>query len=221
MPSLPLELSELLRAQDAPSREQSWARLLERYSGLLLHAARKFGPSYDEAMDRYRYILEELQRDEFRRLKAYEPDGPGKFSTWLLVVAHRLCGDFHRKRYGRLRESGAEQSPARSARAIRWRLQDFVVEPIDPGLLGESNSGDAEDQLRQAELCGALEQAQSGLSPRDRLLLRYRFEDGRSVAEIAALMRYPSVFHVYRRLRALLAELRRRLERGGHDAATP
>jgi len=221
MPSPPQELTELLRAQDPSAQELFWARLLERYSGLLLHAAKRFGPSYDETMDRYRFVVEELRRNDMKRLRAYVPEGPGKFSTWLLVVAHRLCQDFHRKRYGRRRDTSSEPSPSRSARTARWKLQDFVVEDLNPSLTRDVDSADAEIQVREADLRTALERVQRLLPPRDRLLLRYRFEDNRSVAEITALMRFPSVFHVHRRLRRLLAELRRQLERGGHDTAAP
>ena len=131
------ELTELLEAPDPASRERSWARLLERHSGLLLHAAKRFGTGHDEAMDRYLYMLEELRRDDFRRLRALSPAGAGKFSTWLLVVAYRLCGDFHRKRYGRERSPAPNRSRAGIARAARWRLQDFVVEELDPALTQE------------------------------------------------------------------------------------
>ena len=220
MPSPPVELSDLLGAQDLSSKEQAWAHLLERYSGLLLHAARRFGASYDEAMDRYSYMVEELRRDDSKRLRAFESDGPGKFSTWLLVVAHRLCQDFHRKRYGRRRDTSNEQSPARSARAVRWRLQDFVVEDVERSLT-PADLDDPDLRLRTAELQSAVEGAKAGLGARDRLLLHYRFTDNRSVVEITSLMRYPTVFHVHRRLRKLMGELRRRLQDAGHDTPAP
>ena len=215
------ELTELLEAPDPVSRERSWTRLLERHSGLLLHAAKRFGTGHDEAMDRYLYMLEELRRDDFRRLRAFSPTGPGKFSTWLLVVAYRLCGDFHRKRYGRERHPTTAGSRRGIARAARWRLQDFVVEELDPMLAGEPDADNPETHLRQGDLGRALDTALRTLAPQDRLLLHYRFEDDRSVAEITDLMSFPSVFHVHRRLRRLLGDLRRLLEGAGHDAPTP
>lgn len=216
-PALPVEVAELLRAQDRRVRERCWARLLERYNGLLLYAARRFGPDYDQAMDRYGYLLEELQRDDYKRLRAYAPDGPGKFTTWLLVVAYRLCRDFHRREYGRRRNSDAESEPVRTARAVRRRLRDFVFEQLDPTLAVEPNGRDPESRLRAAELGQALARALGSLSPSDRLLLQYRFEDDRSVAEITGLLRLPSVFHCHRRLKKVLGQVRRHLETAGHD----
>src|SRR4029079_5423431 len=57
------------------------------------------------------------------------------------------------------------------------------------------------------------------LRPSCRLLLTMRFDDGLSAAEIATILKYPSQFHVYRRINALLADLRSRLEKRGYEHA--
>jgi DNA-directed RNA polymerase specialized sigma24 family protein len=49
-------------------------------------------------MDGYAYVLEALRSDDYRRLRAYAADGRSKFSTWLVVVARRLCLDLHLRR---------------------------------------------------------------------------------------------------------------------------
>ena len=59
------------------------------------------------------------------------------------------------------------------------------------------------------------------LEPRDRLLLALRFDDGRSAREIAAIMRFPTPFHVYRRLTAVLEMLKASLRRRGIEGPTP
>lgn len=56
------------------------------------------------------------------------------------------------------------------------------------------------------------------MSVEDRLLLKLRFEDGLPVRKIAEVMRFASEFVVYRRLKSLLTDLKRRLEEAGvHD----
>ncbi len=55
-------------------------------------------------------------------------------------------------------------------------------------------------------------------APEDRLILALRFEDGRTVAEIAGILRLDQK-GLYRRLARLLAELRGGLEAAGIDAA--
>ena len=216
----PAEIADLLGATDPATCDAAWSRFLERHSGLLFHAARSFGSSYDEAMDRYRYMVEEFARDDYRRLRAFSPDGPGKFSTWLVVVAQRLCRDYHRKRYGRLRTSG-EESTAAHTRTVRWRLEELVAEELDPTVTSDSQTEDPELSIRRKELGAALALVLDGLEPSDRLLLRYRFEDDRSLAEIAALMHSPSVFHVFRRIRGLMGKLRLQLRRRGVDGPAP
>ena len=42
-------------------------------------------------MDHYAFMLDRLQEDGFHRLRAFAGDGRGQFTTWLVVVARRLC----------------------------------------------------------------------------------------------------------------------------------
>ena len=67
----------------------------------------------------------------------------------------------------------------------------------------------------------ALHNALAELDPPDRLLLKLRFDDGLSAADIADLMRLPTPFHVYRRLTALLDSLRKALRMRGVEGPTP
>jgi DNA-directed RNA polymerase specialized sigma subunit len=53
------------------------------------------------------------------------------------------------------------------------------------------------------------------------LLLRLRFDDDLTAQEIAKLLQFPSPFHVYRRVNALLGVLRRALEQRGFESAVP
>jgi RNA polymerase sigma factor (sigma-70 family) len=57
------------------------------------------------------------------------------------------------------------------------------------------------------------------LSPQDATIIALRFEDGRKVSEIAALLHTPQK-PLYERVNRLLAHLRRELEKGGIDAET-
>ena len=61
----------------------------------------------------------------------------------------------------------------------------------------------------------------AGLVSRDRLLLSLRFDDGCSAREIGTIMRFPTQFHVYRRLTAVLEMLKASLRRRGIEGPTP
>lgn len=214
----PPELERLFRAQDPTSAEEAWEAFLRSFSPTILSVTRRVSGDYDEAMDRYRFILEELKKDGFGRLRAYEIDPRCRFSTWLAVVSRRLCVDYHRKRYGRKRPAG---KAAEDSRTARRRLADMMMEELDPGRIQDRSGLDPERQIRQEELSSVLEAVMAGLAPEDRLLIKLRFEDGLPAKAVAQTMRYPTVFHVYRRLNPLLMRLRKSLEAKGVHEARP
>ena len=209
---LPTELHRLLHAGDDESRQRAWQSFVDKHSGLLLHTARTLWSDYDVTMDHYTFILEQLRADDFRRLRAYTAQGETKFSTWLVVVARRLCVDYDRVRYGR-RRSSPETASTDTTKIARRRLADLVAAEIDVASLGHRTT--PESELLTSEFRKALDAALSGLPPADRLLLSLRFEEGASVREIKDILQLPTPFHVYRRLRAVLREIREVLERQG------
>jgi RNA polymerase sigma factor (sigma-70 family) len=217
--SPPAALARLLSARDPASRDHAWSAFVRTYSPLLISTARRFCSDHDAAMDRYAYILEQLRGDDFSRLRRYAVDGRSRFTTWLVVVARRLCIDYHRQRYGRPR--GEPDGAGEVERVIRQRLADFISEDLD--LVGRvsSNGPDPEIELRVRELRSALNAALQALSEPDRLLLALRHEEEMRARDIARLMDFQSAFHVYRRLTALHGSLRETLERQGVDDATP
>jgi RNA polymerase sigma factor (sigma-70 family) len=171
-------------------------------------------------MDRYACVLEQLRSDDFRRLRAYVADGRSEFSTWLVVVAQRICLDHQRARYGRLR--AADRDPRCDEEWVaRRRLVDLISADVDLSSLGDGSTPDAEDRVRLADLYHALDSALALLPPRDRLLVKLRFEDDVPMPEIARDLGFPSRFHAYRRLTRVLSDLRAQLERGGVREAAP
>lgn len=185
---------------------------------MLLYTARTLGRDYDVTMDTYAYLLEQLRCDDFHRLRAYTAQSRCKFTTWLVVVARRLCLDRVRQRYGR-RHGAAQQSGG--AHEARRRLVDLLAEELDASELADPADDNPETLLRQSELDRALVGALTGLAPRDRLLLKLRFEDGLAAREIGQIMGFTTPFHVYRHLNRLLRELRTALARRGVRDSEP
>jgi RNA polymerase sigma factor (sigma-70 family) len=211
--SLPAEVGRLLGPVVGSAQEAAWQEFIERYSRLLLRVASAFAPGYDGAMDRYVYILEELRRDEFARLRRFAADGRGRFSTWLVVVARRLCVDHHRRFYGRDRASAATARAARPARLIRRRLTDLAGNAETLDTVADFAQLDPLEAVDHADRGRALQHALDELEPGDRLLLKLRYEQDLTAREIAAFLELPTPFHVYRRARAICARLRVRLTR--------
>jgi RNA polymerase sigma factor (sigma-70 family) len=221
MAEVPPELVALFSATDPDARDAAWANFVSLHSRLLLYAARSLGAGYDAAMDRYTYSLERLRERDFQRLRAYVPDGRTKFTTWLVVVARRLCLDHYRERYGR--SPGApsrnpEGNPDRlSDPPIRRQLADSFLQRLDPEVLAAPTRSSPESEVHRSQQLACLKTALSTLEPGDQLLLKLRFEDGLSAREIAQVVGSPSLFHIYRRLNAILRILRRQLEAKGFE----
>jgi RNA polymerase sigma factor (sigma-70 family) len=210
---LPAILERLLRAEDGPTLDRTWSEFVEEYGRLILHVARAQGGQYDDIMDRYAYVLEQLRQDDFRRLRKYVSDGRGKFTTWLVVVIRRLCVDEVRSRYGR------QRGEAEEAQRQRRDLADLVGAEVDVDLLAGAGAS-PDEALRAKELSERLAGAIAELEASDRLVLRLRFEDDAPVSEIARALSLPSVFHVYRSLNRIYDQLRSALgETGVRDAA--
>jgi RNA polymerase sigma factor (sigma-70 family) len=214
----PLELGILLHAPDLAVREAAWEKLIAGHTRLLLAVTRSFGGGHDEAMERYSYILGKLRENDFRRLRAFLADGRASFPTWLTVAARRLCLDYHRSRYGRTR-AGRDSEVAAPLRALRRRLADSVSADLDTDLLPDAGARPADEGLVQAERDHRLRAAVETLPARDRLLLTLRFDDDLSAARISGILGFPTPFHVYRRLNAVLGQLRSALRSHGIEGA--
>jgi RNA polymerase sigma factor (sigma-70 family) len=224
-------LAQLLEARDAAASDQAWSEFVQQYSCVLLQVVRPLVHDYDLAMDRYAYILDRLFQDGCSRLRGYAPRPGVGFSSWLKVVARRLCIDYYRQRYGRARPSGRpgeghEPSWAvAAARTTRRRLADFsnlsdAIDDVDAISMDETTWAAPDVELASAERRHALAHSIERLEPRDRQLLRLRFEDERSVGEIASALGMATPFHVYRRLRIVLARLAAELHAlGVYDAS--
>jgi RNA polymerase sigma factor (sigma-70 family) len=223
-PDYPRELSRLLDARASARADAAWDDFVAIHSPLLLHVTRALTSDRDTAMDAYARVLERLREDDCRRLRAYVPDGRSRFTTWLVTVVRRLCLDWHRENFGRARAEGSDR--AREAHERRRRLRtlarDVGIEELNDAVdAGTREAADPDEQLRALELHDALEAALATLPPSDQVLLRLRFDDELSAQQIARTLHYPTPFHVYRRINALLAQLRASLKARGIESSVP
>jgi len=205
--------------------DAAWSDFVAVHSRLLLHVARAVTSDRDAAMDAYAHVLARLREDDFRRLRTYVADGRSKLTTWLVTVVRRLCLDWHRQRFGRARAQSSDD--ARAVLERRRRLttlmsgaeRDAAADLVDART--DEESGGPEGSVRALELSNALEEALATLPPADQVLLRMRFEDDLSAQQIATALRYPTPFHVYRRINALLVMLREALRARGIENSVP
>ena len=215
---LPASLSSLLAAADSSSRDEAWAAFLSSYSPLIVRVARLLGGDDDAIMDRYAFALDQLRRDNFKRLRQFTADGRGQFTTWLVLVLRRLCLDEHRRRYGR-RQSDDDASTARHAE--RRNLVDMLGAEPEIAEVAATPTDEADANVRAIELSAALGSAIARLDVADRLLLRLRFQDNLSIPRIARIIGAPSAAHLYRRLERVFASLRTTLREVGVEDSVP
>ena len=213
---LPASLSRLIRAGTSQDSDAAWRAFVAEHSRLVLHGCRSVWRAPDDVMDAYAEVLDHLRADDFRRLRQFATEPRSRVSTWLVVVSHRIALDLYRRRYGRHGGDAAVET-----RRARRRLQDLVAEQLELHDPVGPDGDRADAAIRHAELHDALQDALAGLAPRDALLLKLRFVDDLSAQEIARMLEMPTPFHVYRRLNALFAELRRTLGRRGVESAMP
>lgn len=216
---LPDEIANFLHGESHDTREDSWSSFLARHNRLLLRVAYAAAPNREDAMDAYAVVLEQLREHDGRRLRTYRADGRSKFTTWLVVVARRICVDYLRQKYGRYEAASREM--ANVDRTSRLALVELVGGEVDPTSIADDNAALPDAALRTEELSARLDGALGELSNDDRLLLKLRFDDGLSASAIARLVGLPTAFHVYRRLNGLLGQLRARLSVCGIESAEP
>jgi RNA polymerase sigma factor (sigma-70 family) len=217
----PLALLDRLldRSVPAEQREEAWSAFVDQHALLLLHVARVVDGREDGGMDAFTFVLEKLREEDFRRLRQWQDDGRSQLSTWLVVVARRLCLDFVRHRDGRLRpvaDPGVQVVAAIARRSIAGHLPAVG----DPELLVDP-APSAERIVRASELTHALGDAVASLTIEERRLLRLRFEDELTGREIATAAGLPTPFHAFRRINAVLERLRARLAAMGVTDSRP
>lgn len=191
----------------------AWDAFVNAYSGLILRVARTVTRDHDSAMDCYVHVLDRLRENSGARLKAYTPARGCSYTTWLAVVVRRLCVDRYRETYGRNRR---DDQDSRNARQARRRLADLLG--VEAALEKVRVEDDAVMELEHRELADALSSVLARLKARDRLLLAYRYDDELSARQIAKIMSFPTIFHVYRHLNSVLRMCREALERKGVQA---
>ena len=212
---VPPQLSALLQASDDVTRSRAWTAFLDEYSRLLIATTRKAAVNHDGAMDHYAYILDELRQDDFHRLRSFAGEGRGKFTTWLVVVARRLCVDHHRQTHGRTQPGPAPGHVESVDHIARQNLADLVAGEIDWERIEDNGSVQPDGGAQIREQRQALVAAVERLDIPDQLLLKLRFEDDIPIGMIGPVVGLSSRWQVHRRMKLVLARLRDELEAGG------
>ena len=96
-------IDRILLCLTSDKADSGWIEFLDCYSPRLREIVKQYETDADLAKDCFDFICAKLSDDGFRRLTAFKPDGPARFTSWLTAVAANLCIDWRRMEYGRFR----------------------------------------------------------------------------------------------------------------------
>lgn len=142
--------------------EPAWSEFLGAYSPLILQTVKHFERDHDPVADCFLFVCEKLCEKNFRRLRSFKPGGAARFSTWLRVVVHNLCRDWHRQEYGRHRVF-------KSIARMETLDQDIFRCIFEQGLTQDESLSfllPRHPQLTLAELEAGVERVRSALTER-------------------------------------------------------
>ena len=181
-------IAEVVRGDATAQRE-----FVLQYQSLIYAVLGRYTLTAEEREDLFQQVFVHLWDRRFLRIKQWQPDGSGRFSSFLCVVVGRIVMDhFRGKRH---------TAPGAT-----------TVLPLDDGDLGDLTSSvpGPYEQACEAEQRRIIGQALLGLSPRDGDLLRRRYYRRQSYAEIAEALEL-TVGHVGVALQRAHARLRKEL----------
>src|SRR5690242_4137734 len=180
-------IAELRRGQP----ERAWDLFLAGNRGLLFAVIRHYVREYDDVMDAFTYVCDELRAHDLRRLRAYvdEVEHRARFSTWLVTVVHHLIIDLVRRRDGRSRPSALERQLPPLRRQIYERV--FVDNRTHIEAYEMIRARDA-PALTYREFLTELRATYRDASAGGRLRLRGDKSDGLTESEMATAVTDPS-----------------------------
>jgi DNA-directed RNA polymerase specialized sigma24 family protein len=201
----------LLDCREPAARADAWSRFVATHRAVVTGAVAAVNLGSSAIEGQVAAVFEHVRRDEFRRLRAFASGPRCSLSTWLVTVARRLAVG-----HGLVPVPGAGGGPVRAG----WsRLADAVERRLGLRHLADPAGGNPERQLRLLQLRKDLHGVLRDLSPPDRLLLALVLVDGMGAAEAARLLGLPGGLGAGRRVRRVLAVVRKAL--AGEDVPKP
>jgi RNA polymerase sigma-70 factor (ECF subfamily) len=191
--------ADLLQAVLA-RKDGAWVSFYDRYERLVLACIRRVYQRYhvncpqEDLEDLANTVCLQLVRDDYKKLRQYDPERGYKISSWLGLIATNVALDALRRRGPSTYSLDDEDGP-------------ITEQPADVPAPDEVSMQNEQIQL--------LNSAIARLSPMEQQFLRYYYQDGLEPEEIAAQMGI-SVNTVYSRknkVRNNLLRIIRALER--------
>ena len=191
---------ELALLQAVIDREAgAWTRFYKRYERLIIACVRKVlhrysAPTTPEDMeDIVNNVCVDLVRDDYKKLKAYDPSRGYKVSSWVGLIATNVAHDALRRR-------GPAHFSLDDPETSVPEVPDTAPSPMEYAV--------------ERERLDALNAAVALLSPGEQIFVHYYYGEGLDPVEIAEILNI-SVNTVYSRKNKVRASLSKLLTRTG------
>jgi RNA polymerase sigma factor (sigma-70 family) len=175
------QLSELLVRLKGRDHQSAWSEFLATHSGTIQLVAHRFERDPDLQGDCFVFACEHLARNQYRRLRSFEPDGPAAFRTWLMAVVLNLAIDWRRSVRGRARpfKSISEMGPTEIEVYRSVFERGMSLEQAHAALLQEGSD------LTMSDLSEMVATLHETLTPRQNWLLSVRHPSLLSIENLA------------------------------------
>ena len=256
-------IADLLERLSSGRVGVAWREFLAQYSPVIMHVIRRHVADHDRAAECFVQVCSALSDDDFRKLRSFRPDGPARFSTWLMAVVANLCVDWRRHEQGRVRapqgvshlpeldqhvyrciylrrmsrtecvETLQPRFPGLTAATVseinarlfrllspqqRWQAssRNHALHPValgvalsddDPASQVAAEEPGPADEAAEIQESQLLQEALARLPAEQRLLLRLRYEQDLTLAEVARLTGQHDPFRANRQIHAALETL--------------
>ena len=187
--------------------QRAWREFLQAYAHVIARVVSYCEREEEDRADAFVFLCEQLHRDNCRRLRKFDPQGPASFTTWLHAVARNLCRDWRRKQFGRLVKGepvGSRAGPEVPRIALKDCLSLDEAAPLELSDPSPSPEALADTHEREA----ALARAMRSLSQKQRLALLLRVEEDLTLREISCIMRLRNAQAAERLIRNAIQALR-------------
>jgi len=199
-----LQWLQCLSSRDAQIAEDAWTEFLHAYARIVVQVISVCERDSENRHECFVYACEQLCRNQFHRLRQFQPGGPATFSTWLRAVVRNLCIDWQRR-------------AARHRLVIDPYLGSHAAKPADVEPAGENDpaeeladpSPDPESLAVKREEILTLGSGLRFLTAQQQLALRLRFQQELTLLEIARILNLKNAQAADRFLQETIALLRR------------
>jgi len=175
----------------------AWDKFVEKYTDLVYHTIHKtlkiYCPNFmcQDLEDIHNSVFLSLIENDYKKLRQYQGINGCTVSSWIMIITTNTTLNFIKRNKNSISLDDRLDSEERT-------FKDIIPDP-QPSVI---------EQIKESEKADMLRELIEGLSPNDKLFLKYCFEDELQPEEIAGIMNL-SVSAIYSKKSRLIGKLQK------------